>query len=273
MAETTASPVAPSSSRGSPFVTTHWSLVLAAGAGSSPQAAAALEELCRAYWYPLYAYVRRRGYAAPDAQDLTQAFFARLLERRTFAGIEREGGRFRSFLLTALSRFLRDEWEKLHAEKRGGGRVVLSLDEQDADERYRLEPADDLSADKLFARRWALTVLEAALEKLRAECASDGKARQFELLAPFLTDDVPDGAYEGLGRMGEADTAYQWAAGRLPGLEGLGRYAAFLARTGRRDEAAEAVEEMDRRIAKSNPQFRREGRAWRDLAARALAGG
>ena len=165
-----------------------------------PQAAAALEELCRAYWYPLYAYVRRRGYAAHDAQDLTQAFFARLLVRRTFAGIKREGGRFRSFLLTALSRFLRDEWEKLRAEKRGGGRVVLSLDEQDADERYRVEPADELSADKLFARRWALTVLEAALEKLRVECARDGKSRQFELLAPLLTDDLPDGAYEGLGR-------------------------------------------------------------------------
>lgn len=200
MPETTAVPVAPSSSPVWPFVTTHWSVVLVAGEGSSPQAAAALEELCRAYWYPLYAYVRRRGYAAHDAQDLTQAFFARLLERRTFAGIEREGGRFRSFLLTALSRFLRDEWEKLRAEKRGGGRIVLSLDEQDADERYRVEPADELSADKLFARRWAMTVLEAALEKLRVECARDGKARQFELLAPLLTDDVPDGAYEDLGR-------------------------------------------------------------------------
>ena len=200
MAESAATPAAASSTPVSPFVTTHWSVVLAAGEGGSPQAAAALEELCRAYWYPLYAYVRRRGYAAHDAQDLTQAFFARLLERRSFAGIEREGGRFRSFLLTALSRFLRDEWEKLRAEKRGGGRAVLSLDEQDADERYRVEPVDDLSADKLFERRWAMAVLEAALEKLRAECAGDGKARHFELLAPLLTDDVPDGAYEGLGQ-------------------------------------------------------------------------
>ena len=174
--------------------------MLAAGQGSSPQAAAALEELCRAYWYPLYAYVRRRGYAAHDAQDLTQAFFARLLERRTFAGIEREGGRFRSFLLTALSRFLRDEWEKLRAEKRGGGRSIVSFDEHDADERYRIEPVDELSADKLFERRWALAVLETALEKLRAECTRDGKAQLFESLAKFLTDDVPDGAYDGLGR-------------------------------------------------------------------------
>lgn len=180
------------------FATTHWTVVLAAGETVSPEAAAALEQLCRVYWYPLYAFVRRRGYSAADAQDLTQAFFARLLERRSLRDVQREGGRFRSFLLTSLNHFLLDEWDKARAAKRGGGRAILSLDEQEADGRYRLEPADGLSADKLFARRWAITVLEAALDKLRAECAADGKTQLFELLHPLLTEAVPDGAYEPL---------------------------------------------------------------------------
>lgn len=180
------------------FATTHWSVVLGAGETGSAQAAAALEQLCRAYWYPLYAFVRRRGYTSADAQDLTQSFFARLLERGSLRNIQREGGRFRSFLLTALNHFLLDEWDKARAGKRGGGRAILSLDEQEADGRYRLEPADVSSADKLFERRWALTVLESALDKLRAECAAGGKAQLFELLHARLTDDVPDGAYDGL---------------------------------------------------------------------------
>jgi RNA polymerase sigma factor (sigma-70 family) len=180
------------------FATTHWSVVLAAGGSTSPQASAALEQLCRTYWYPLYAFLRRRGYTEPDAQDLTQAFFARLLERRDLRRVGREGGRFRSYLLTSLTRFLRDEWDKARAAKRGGGREVFSLDAQEADGRYRLEPPDGSSADKLYARRWALTTLEGALDRLRDECAADGKTRQWELLHPLLAEDVPAGTYDNL---------------------------------------------------------------------------
>jgi DNA-directed RNA polymerase specialized sigma24 family protein len=181
------------------FATTHWSVVLAAGATTSPQAAAALEQLCRTYWYPLYAFVRRRGYSEADAQDLTQSFFARLLQRRDLRRVGRDGGRFRSYLLTSLTHFLRDEWDKARAAKRGGGREVFSLDAQEADSRYKLEPADGLSADKLFARRWALTTLEGALDCLRDEFAAEGKTRQWELLHPLLAEETPDGAYERLG--------------------------------------------------------------------------
>jgi RNA polymerase sigma factor (sigma-70 family) len=180
------------------FATTHWSVVLAAGGSTSPQAAAALEQLCRSYWYPLYAFVRRRGHAEPDAQDLTQAFFARLLERRDLRRVGRDGGRFRSYLLTSLTHFLRDEWDKARAAKRGGGREIFSLDAQEADSRYRLEPADGSGADKLFARRWALTTLEGALDRLRDECAAEGKTRQWELLHPLLAEDVPAGTYDSL---------------------------------------------------------------------------
>ena len=181
------------------FGTTHWSVVLAAGGTTSPKAAAALEQLCREYWYPLYAFVRRRGYPEADAQDLTQSFFARLLERRALRGVGREGGRFRSYLLTSLNYFLRDEWDKARAAKRGGGKAIFSLDAQEADGRYQFEPADGLTADKLFARRWAVTTLESALERLREECAAEGKLRQWEALHPFIAEETPDGTYDRLG--------------------------------------------------------------------------
>src|SRR5512144_1013499 len=132
------------------FTTTHWSVVLATADQDSPQGAAALEKLCRTYWYPLYAYVRRRGYSHEDAQDLTQGFLLQLLERHAFARADASKGRFRSFLLAALSYFLSDERERAAAQKRGGGRPTLSFaDAQAADERYRLEPVDERSPDKL----------------------------------------------------------------------------------------------------------------------------
>ncbi len=133
---------------GSVFATTHWSVVLAAGQGTDTQASVALEQLCRTYWYPLYAYVRREGHGPEDAQDLTQAFFARLLARKSFAQVDPEKGKFRSFLLASLRHFLCDQRDRAKAVKRGGGAEVLSLDAQEAEERYRLEPVDDLKAGK-----------------------------------------------------------------------------------------------------------------------------
>ncbi len=166
------------------FATTRWTVVVAAGRKSDTQARQALEELCRTYWYPLYAYVRRQGHAKEDAEDLTQTFFARFLEKNYLAGVERERGKFRAFLLASLKHFLANEWDKAQAQKRGGGTELLSLDWQSADERYRIDPADRLSPDKLFDRAWAVMLLERVIGRLREECPDH---RQFEQLKPFLT--------------------------------------------------------------------------------------
>src|SRR5437870_9383100 len=136
------------------FTTTHWSVVLMAGRSASPQAEAALEKLCRTYWYPLYAYVRRQGRGPEEAQDLTQAFFAQFLARGSLGTVGREKGRFRSFLLAAMNHFLADEWDRAHRQKRGGDAKVIPLDALEAEERYRFEPVDRLDAARLFDRRW-----------------------------------------------------------------------------------------------------------------------
>jgi DNA-directed RNA polymerase specialized sigma24 family protein len=168
------------------FTTTHWSVVLAAGRTNEPQSAAALETLCRTYWYPLYAYLRRRGQGEHDAQDLIQGFFAQLLERDWLDGVEQQKGRFRSFLLTSLNYYMADERDRATAQKRGGGRALISLDAQEAEERYRLEPADDRSPDKLFERRWAMALLDRVLVRLASEFADAGKVELFKRLQPFL---------------------------------------------------------------------------------------
>jgi RNA polymerase sigma-70 factor (ECF subfamily) len=175
-----------SAARGDIFATTHWTVVLAAGDRSSPAADAALEELCRTYWYPLYAYVRRQGHAREDAQDLTQEFFARLLEKNYLAGADSQRGRFRAFLLAMLKHFLANEWDRAHRQKRGGGATVLSLDWQDADTRYEINPPDNLSPDKLYDRAWALTLLEKVVAQLRDESLAEGRGGQFEMLKFFL---------------------------------------------------------------------------------------
>ena len=168
------------------FATTRWTVVLAAGHRGAPQADAALEELCRTYWYPLYAYVRGHGHSREDAEDLTQAFFARLLEKNYLEGISSEKGKFRAFLLTALKRFLANEWDRARSQKRGGGLKPLSLDWQDADTRYQIQPAENLTPDKLYDRAWALTVLERVVTRLREECGAQGRGKLFEQLKPFL---------------------------------------------------------------------------------------
>ena len=172
------------------FVTTHWSLVLSARDKNSPQSADALEKLCRAYWYPLYAYVRRTGQSKENAEDLTQAFFARLLEKNFLEAAEPERGRFRSFLLIALKRFLANEWDRVRAQKRGGGQTHVPLDTELAERKFQAETtAGEISPDRLYDRRWALTLLEQTMARLRAEFEQAGKTGEFDRLKTFLTAD------------------------------------------------------------------------------------
>lgn len=168
------------------FTTTHWSVVLAAGQSSSPKAQEALEKLCGVYWYPLYAFVRRQGHQEEPAKDLTQAFFASLLEKHFLERADQQKGKFRNFLLASLKHFLADEWDKAQAQKRGGGATFFSLDDDTAEERYRLEPMDETSPDKLFDRRWALTTLAQAANRLRKEYEETGQGELYARLQEFL---------------------------------------------------------------------------------------
>lgn len=172
------------------FTTTHWSVVLEAGRTDSGRALVALERLCQDYWYPLYAFIRRRGHSREDAEDLTQSFFAFLMERKAIKSVDREKGRFRTFLLAALTNFLNNELDRRHAAKRGGRHEVVSWDEAEAEDRYRLEPVDRLTPEKLFERRWAFTVVEQVLARLQQEYEESGRLGVFEALQPFLTGEV-----------------------------------------------------------------------------------
>jgi RNA polymerase sigma factor (sigma-70 family) len=171
-------------------------MVLAAGDGASSDGREALEQLCRSYWFPLYAYVRRRGHDPHAAQDLTQGFFERLLERNDLARITREGGRFRSFLLTALNHYLVNEHERATAQKRGGGRAILSLDEESAEDRYQShEPSHSETPDRLFERQWALALMEEAMKRLGAEHSGAGRSAAYDALRPFLSREPDPGEY------------------------------------------------------------------------------
>jgi RNA polymerase sigma-70 factor (ECF subfamily) len=171
------------------FVTTHWSLVLSAQEKDSPGSLEALEALCRAYWYPLYAFARRQGQRPHDAQDLTQEFFARLLKKDYLKSAAREKGRFRSFLLTAFKRFLADEWDRQHAQKRGGFATVVSIDQELAESRFAAEPAHSLQPDVLFDRQWAITLIERVMARLEEEYLNSGRARLLEHLRHCLARD------------------------------------------------------------------------------------
>jgi len=171
------------------FVTTHWSVVLAARDEESPRATDALAQLCRTYWYPLYAYIRRRGHAPHDAQDLTQEFFAQLLEKNILKAVQQERGKFRWFLLSAVKRFLANEWNREQAAKRGGGQSIVSLDEETAEGRYQYESGDDAAPDKLFNQSWAMTLLEQAQERLQREYHASGRGPLFDQLKIFLSGD------------------------------------------------------------------------------------
>jgi RNA polymerase sigma-70 factor (ECF subfamily) len=169
------------------FATTCWSVVLAAG-GDSTRAQPALAKLCTAYWYPIYAFVRRQGEGTHDAQDLTQEFFARLIERGSLSGVVRERGRFRSWLLAAVKHFLVNEWHRSHRQKRGGGATIVSLDDE-AERRYLAEPVDPRSAEQLYDRSWAVTLLDKALGQLQEEWRAAGKLAQFDVLKGCFAGD------------------------------------------------------------------------------------
>src|SRR5687768_5132651 len=175
---------------GSPmFATTRWSLVVRAGDEKTTASRAALETLCAQYWYPLYAYVRRRGHDADAAADLTQGFFAAFLASDGVAGARQDRGRFRSYLLASLSHFISNQRDKANALKRGGGKTPIPIDTAGAETRYGLEPAHEVTPERLFDRRWALTLLEGVLGQLRAEYAKRGRGPLFDRLKPFLTGD------------------------------------------------------------------------------------
>jgi RNA polymerase sigma factor (sigma-70 family) len=202
------------------FPTTQWSRILTARDGdpAASEARGALAELCRAYWYPLYAFIRRRGHGSENARDLTQEFFVRLIEADFLAGVDRAKGRFRAFLLAACTHFLANQRDFARARKRGGDRRVLSIDAAEAEGRYELEPSHRLTPEALFARRWALTILSQALDQLRAEHQSAGPAQleRFEVLRATLTGDSGRVPYAELAsRLGLTEGAVQVAVHRL----------------------------------------------------------
>lgn len=186
------------------FRTTHWSVVLAATNPAAPDRREAMAHLCETYWYPLYAYVRHRGNSADNAEELTQEFFTRLIEKEFIRNTAPENGRFRAFLLACLKHFLANEWDRVRAEKRGGTKQILSIDFSDADERYGREPAHELTAERIFERRWALLVLEQALAQLAEEMTASGKGHVFEEFKDYL--------------MAEADTPTHDRTARAMGL-------------------------------------------------------
>jgi len=198
------------------FVTTHWSVVLAAKNGDSPNASAAMERLCRAYWRPIYAFIRRDGYRVEDAQDLTQEFLARLLAKDYLDHLHHQRGKFRSFLLTLVKHFLSDYRDRVRALKRGGDRTFVSLDQALEEERAAVGPVDGLTADQIFERRWAATLLAQAAERLRQEYAGEGRAALFEQLKDLQPGERGNQTYAELGvQLGMSEAAIKSAMHRL----------------------------------------------------------
>lgn len=196
------------------FPTTLWTVVLHAGRDEPVQAQAALAQLCQAYWYPLYSFVRRRGYSPHDSQDLTQAFFAQILEKRGLEQVDPEQGRFRTFLLAAMKNFLANDWDRSNARKRGGGQVIMSLDQESAESRYQLEPSHDLTPERHFERQWAMTLLDQVLATLREEYHADGNRDLFEELKAVLAGQTA-GHADMAARLGRSAGAIKVAAHRL----------------------------------------------------------
>ena len=198
------------------FVTTRWTDVFRAGDTSAVGADAALARLCRGYWYPLYAFVRRQGRSPEESEDLTQEFFARMIEKRWVSDADPARGRFRSFLLTALKRFLANEWHRARTQKRGGDQTFLTLDRDIAEARFQQEPADENTPDKAYDRAWALALLAAVLDKLAAEQHRTGQAALFEILKPCLAGTGTEQPYEEIAaRLGMTEGAVKTAVHRL----------------------------------------------------------
>lgn len=197
------------------FESTHWSVVLAAAETQSPEATAALETLCNSYWYPLYAYLRRRGHAVDDAKDITQEFFARrVVNRQIFGGVSPGAGRFRTWLLNSLQNLVCNEWDRRQAQKRGGGQEHVSLDFVNAEDRYLADPQLDTPPEVLYDRDWAATLLDSALAELRASYEREGKAELFEAMKRFLQPTLPSYAEVAL-QLGRSEAAIKMAVSRF----------------------------------------------------------
>jgi RNA polymerase sigma factor (sigma-70 family) len=228
---------------GGVFATTHWSVVMRAGTTTTVDSMAALDRLCRQYWQPLYYFVRRRGYTEQDAQDLTQGFFARLLEKHSISAADRERGRFRTFLLTALENYLANEWDRAHRQKRGSGQQFLSLEHtENAEASYQHLPSDTATPSQLYDKRWAQAVLETVLQRLREEFEQRDGGGRFEVLMQFLFSDRGEISYaDAAARIGLSESATKSAIFRL-----RQRYGALFA-----EEIAQTVarpEELDDEI-------------------------
>lgn len=205
-----------SDSSGGVFATTHWSVVLTARDGDSSEALAAMERLCRSYWRPAYAYIRRDGCPPADAQDLTQEFFRRFIEKEWIDHLQHTRGKFRSFLLTFLKHFLSDERDRAGAQKRGGGLTFLSLDELQAEESNLLQPSESLTADQVFERRWAQTMMEQAVARLQQEYIEEGKGELFHRLKDLQPGERGAQNYVDLGAaLGLSEGAVKSAVHRL----------------------------------------------------------
>jgi RNA polymerase sigma-70 factor (ECF subfamily) len=212
----TEEPGAQDSRNDSWFWTTHWSQVLLAGQPDSTQVREALAKLCHTYWYPLYVFVRRQGHNPDDAKDLVQGFFALLLEKNYLKDADRTKGRFRSFLLIALKRFMANEWDRANSLKRGGGHEIISLDEVDTEQRYQAEPVEEITAEKAYERQWAMTLLETVLDRLEAEFLREGKSKLFGELKVYLSGDEGGRPYsEVAARLGMTEAAVKVAVHRL----------------------------------------------------------
>jgi len=185
---------------GTRFQTTKWSVVIAAGLGNADASREALASLCAAYWYPVYGFVRSQGHHEEDARDLTQSYFATLLDKNFLEGLRPEAGRFRSFLLVSIRNFLHNERDRERAVKRGGGREPLSLDTADAEQRFSLEPSAPDSAEERFERRWALTVVQRAVRRLEREFEASGQPDRFRLLRGHLIGDAPTLPHDRIAR-------------------------------------------------------------------------
>ncbi|HVM47279.1 MAG TPA: sigma-70 family RNA polymerase sigma factor [Candidatus Acidoferrum sp.] len=211
-----ASSAAPAPASDAWFVTTHWSVVLSAQEKESGLCAAALETLCRTYWFPLYAYARRQGKAPHDAQDLTQGFFGRLLEKDYLQAAAREKGKFRTFLLVAFKRYLANEWDREHAQKRGGFTPVVSIDQELAESRFAAEPAHHEQPDVLYDRQWAMALLDQTMRQLQEEYVASGRAKLFEYLQSCLVREESALPYaEIAARLNLSEAAVKMAIHRL----------------------------------------------------------
>ena len=227
------------------FTTTNWSVVLSAGQASSLDSEAALSALCQTYWYPLYVFARRCGQNPEDARDLVQGFFAKLLEKNYLKVADPQKGKFRSFLLNAFKRFMANEWHRARCKKRGGQHLIVSLSEPETEARYRAEPADEMTPEKAFERRWVITLLDQVLSRLEAELATAGKSQMFAELKIFLVGEKSELSVADIGRrLGLSDGALRAAVHRL-----RKRYRELLRlEIGRTVDRPEAIDEEIRQL-------------------------